>query len=365
MTGIADGISMVCSADQEASPMVHKELEDYKGVWVLAEQREGNLLDVAIELIGEGRKIADKLNTELTAILLGYQVEALADKLIKYGTDKVIYGESQLLETYTTDAYTKVLSQLIQERKPEIFLIGGTKIGRDLAPRVAARVHTCLTADCTELDVDLENRRLLKTKPAFSGNLMATIICPNHRPQMATIRPGVMEKAKYDDNRRGKIEKFVPQLKEEDIRTRVIEYIKESSLQMKLEEAKIIVAGGRGLGGPEGFKLLEKLAEKLGGVIGASRAAVEAGWISQEHQIGQTGKTVRPELYIACGISGAIQHTAGMKDSKRIVAINKDKNAPIFHIADYGIVGDVHEVIPELILALDNVEEIMEIAREQ
>lgn len=336
---------------------------EYRGVWVLAEQREGNLLSVSVELIGEGRKIADKLDTKLTAVLFGYQVDSLIDELIKYGADEVLYGDSELLKIYTTDAYTKCLCKLIEDRKPEILLIGATNIGKDLAPRVAARVHTGLTADCIELDVDIENRRLVMTKPAFGGNLMASIICPNHRPQMVTIRPGVIKRATYDDRRKGKLEKFIPEFGEDDIKAQVIEYVKEVSIKAKLEDARIIVSGGRGLGGPEGFKMLEKLAEKLGAAVGASRAAVEAGWIDQSHQVGQTGKTVRPDLYIACGISGAIQHTAGMKESKYIVAINKDKNAPIFNIADYGIVGDVHEVIPELILAVENVEGIIKMAR--
>ncbi|MCF6465145.1 electron transfer flavoprotein subunit alpha [Clostridium sp. Cult2] len=335
-------------------------IEEYGGVWVFAEQREGNLLNVSIELIGEGRKIADELGTELTAILLGENVKDLAEKLVKYGADNVLYGDSPLLKTYTTDGYTKVICDLIKARKPEIMLIGATNIGRDLGPRISSRIHTGLTADCTRLDVDLENRRLMQTRPAFGGNLMATIICPNHRPQMSTVRPGVMEKAKYDENRQGNIEIFTPDLKEENIRAKVIEFVKEKKAQVKLEEAPIIVSGGRGLGNPEGFKLIEELAEKLGGVVGASRATVDAGWIEQPHQVGQTGKTVRPGLYVACGISGAIQHLAGMQDSKFIVAINKDKDAPIFEIADYGIVGDVYEVIPELIKGLENIDEIME-----
>lgn len=335
-------------------------IDEYKGVWVFAEQREGKLLNVSIELIGEGRKIADELDTELTAILLGKDVEDLAKQLIKYGADNVLYGESELLQIYTTDGYTKVICDLIKERKPEIMLIGATNIGRDLGPRISARIHTGLTADCTRLEVDKENRRLLQTRPAFGGNLMATIICPNHRPQMSTVRPGVMEKAKYDESRLGNIEKFVPNLREEDIKAKVLEVVKEAKAQVKLEEANIIVSGGRGLGNPEGFKLIEELAEKLGAVVGASRATVDAGWIDQSHQVGQTGKTVRPTLYIACGISGAIQHLAGMQESEVIVAINKDKNAPIFKIADYGVVGDVYEVLPELIEALDNIDEILE-----
>ncbi len=336
------------------------DIDDYRGVWVFAEQREGKLLNVAIELLGEGRKIADKLNTQLTAVLLGNNVDDLAEKLVKYGADNVLYGDSKLLEVYTTDGYAKVICELIEERKPEIMLIGATNIGRDLGPRISARIHTGLTADCTRLEVDLENRRLLQTRPAFGGNLMATIICPNYRPQMSTVRPGVMEKAKYDENRQGNIEKFTPNLEEEDIKAKVVEFVKGGKAQVKLEEANIIVSGGRGLGNPEGFKLIEDLANKLGGVVGASRATVDAGWIEQSHQVGQTGKTVRPTLYIACGISGAIQHLAGMQDSKVIIAINKDKDAPIFKVADYGIVGDVYEVIPELIEGLDNIDEIME-----
>ncbi len=326
----------------------------HKGVWVFAEQREGNLLNVGLELLGEGRKIADKLGVELTAVLLGHRIEALAGRLIKYGADRVIYAEHELLATYTTDAYTGVICELINERKPEIMLLGATSTGRDLAPRISARIHTGLTADCTKLDLDLENRRLIQTLPTFGDNLMATIITPNHRPQMATVRPGVMERAPYDEKREGIIEKIKPELSQEHIRARVVKTIKGGKAQVKLEEAKIIVSGGRGVKGPEGFKLIKELAEKLGGVVGASRAAVDEGWIDKAHLVGQTGKTVRPDLYIACGISGAIQHLAGMKESKCIVAINKDKNAPIFKIADYGIVGDLYEIIPALISELDN-----------
>lgn len=338
-------------------------IDEYRGVWVFAEQRQGNLLNIAIELLGEGRKIADKLGTHLTAVILGKDIDDLAERLIKYGADKVIYADSNLLEPYTTDAFTKVMCDLIRERKPEILLIGATNIGRDLAPRISSRIHTGLTADCTRLDVDLENRRLMQTRPAFGGNLMATIITPNHRPQMATVRPGVMEKAHYDEERTGEIEKCTPKLTDDDIKAKVVEYVKGGKPVVKLEEAKIIVSGGRGLGNPEGFKLIEQLAEKLGAVVGASRATVDAGWIDQAHQVGQTGKTVRPDLYIACGISGAIQHLAGMKESKCIVAINKDKNAPIFEVADYGIVGDLYEIIPELISGLDNIDELLEISK--
>lgn len=335
-------------------------VDEYRGVWVFAEQRNGKLLSVAIELVGEGRKIANELGTELTAILLGNKVDDLADQLVKYGADKVIYADSELLNVYTTEGYSKVIFDLIKERKPEILLIGATTVGRDLGPRLSARVHTGLTADCTKLDVDKENRRLMMTRPAFGGNLMATIICPDHRPQMSTVRPGVMEKAKYVEDRKGTVEKIAPALTDADIRAKVVEAVKSEKAIVPLEEAPIIVSGGRGLGNAEGFKLIEQLANKLGGVVGASRATVDAGWIDHSHQVGQTGKTVRPNLYIACGISGAIQHLAGMQDSKCIIAINKDKDAPIFKVADYGIVGDLYDVIPQLIEALDNVDEIMD-----
>lgn len=334
-------------------------VDEYRGVWVFAEQRHNDLLNVSIELVGEGRKIADELDTELTAVLLGNKVDDLAEKLIHYGADNVLYADSELLDLYTTDGYTKIIHELIEERKPEILLIGATNIGRDLGPRLSARVHTGLTADCTRLDVDLEHRGLKQTRPAFGGNLMATIICPNHRPQMSTVRPGVMEKAKLDESRKGNIEKFTPDLKAEDIKAKVIEFVKGDKPEVKLEEAPIIVAGGRGLGDEKGFELVEQLAEKLGGVVGASRATVDSGWIDQTHQVGQTGKTVRPPLYIACGISGAIQHLAGMQEAGCIVAINKDPDAPIFKVADYGIVGDVYEILPELIESLDNIDDIM------
>jgi len=252
---------------------------------------------------------------------------------------------------------------MIKANKPEILLIGATNIGRDLGPRLSAKSHTGLTADCTKLDVDLENRRLMQTRPAFGGNLMATIICPDHRPQMSTVRPGVMEKAKYNENAKGEIIKITPKLEDKDILAKVVEVVKGGKAEVQLEESNIIVSGGRGIGNQEGVKLIEELAQKIGGVVGASRGSVDAGWIEQGHQVGQTGKTVRPTLYIACGISGAIQHLAGMQDSKTIVAINKDPDAPIFKIADYGIVGDVYEILPELIKALDNVDDIMDAFR--
>ncbi|HHY77755.1 MAG TPA: electron transfer flavoprotein subunit alpha [Clostridiales bacterium] len=325
------------------------DLSAYKGVWVFAEQRQGKLMFTSLELLGEGRKLADKLGVELSALLLGYEVDDICQELIYYGADKVIYAEHKLLQNYTTDGYTKVITDLVNERKPEIMLIGATNIGRDLAPRVAARLNTGLTADCTKLDIDEEQKILLQTRPAFGGNIMATIVTPKHRPQMATVRPGVMKKMEKDETRKGIIEKVEAQLSDEDLRVKVEQVVKSAKQTVNLVEAEYIVSGGRGLGGPEGFKLLEELANALGGVVGSSRAAVDAGWISHDHQVGQTGKTVRPKVYIACGISGAIQHLAGMQNSDCIIAINKNPDAPIFSVADYGIVGDLYKVVPMLI----------------
>ncbi|MEQ2128623.1 electron transfer flavoprotein subunit alpha/FixB family protein [Caldanaerobacter subterraneus KAk] len=323
-------------------------MSEYKDIWVFVEQREQKLMNVSLEILGEARRLADKKDVKACAVLVGYEVKGLAEELIKYGADVVYVIDHPLLKNYTTDAYTKVICDLANSLKPEVILYGATYIGRDLAPRIAARMQTGLTADCTALDID-ENGLLLQIRPAFGGNLIATIICPERRPQMATVRPGVMKKALMDEGRRGEVIEIKPVIEEKDIRTEIISIIKEARQKVNLEEADIIVSGGRGVGGPEGFKLIEELAEVLGGVVGASRAAVEAGWISSDHQVGQTGKTVRPKLYIACGISGAIQHIAGMGGAKTIVAINKNPDAPIFKIADYGIVGDLFKVIPALI----------------
>ncbi|UYO99568.1 electron transfer flavoprotein subunit alpha/FixB family protein [Oceanotoga sp. DSM 15011] len=333
----------------------------YKGVWIFAEQRERKLMPVVYELLGEARKMADKLNVEVVAVLIGDKVEHLSQDLINHGADEVLLYENKAIKNYTTEAYSKIISKMIEEKKPEIILLGATHIGRDLAPRIAARTATGLTADCTNLEIDEEDGKLLMTRPAFGGNIMATIVCPNHRPQMSTVRPGVMKKAEEDKSRSGKITKFDYALNEEEIRTKIIEIIKEAKHDVAIEEAEIIVAGGRGLAKKEGFELLEKLAKKLGGVVGASRATVDSGWISQAHQVGQTGKTVRPKLYIACGISGAIQHIAGMKDSEYIVAINKNPDAAIFKVADYGIVGDLYDIIPKIIDSIDNIDELEKI----
>ena len=323
-------------------------IADYKGVWVFAEQREGELQKVSLELLGEGRRIADELGVKLTALLLGNNIEALATTLAEHGADEVLVADDKNLEHYTTDAYTKVICDLANERKPGILFVGATFIGRDLGPRIAARLSTGLTADCTSLAVEGENGDLLATRPAFGGNLMATIACPDHRPQMATVRPGVFAKITTDPANCN-IEKVQVQLADSDVRTKVLETIKSKKDIVDIAEADFIVAGGRGVGNKENFKLLEELAVALEGTVAGSRAAVENGWIDGAYQVGQTGKTVKPQIYIACGISGAIQHVAGMQDSDLIIAVNKDDSAPIMKIADYAIVGDVAKVVPELI----------------
>ncbi|MFD3158202.1 electron transfer flavoprotein subunit alpha/FixB family protein [Haloimpatiens sp. FM7330] len=325
---------------------------DYRGVWVFAEQREGKIQKVALELLGKGRNIADKLGVKLTAVLLGDNTDAMAKELASHGADKVLVAENALLKDYTTDGYTKVICDLINERKPEILFIGASYIGRDLGPRIAARLATGLTADCTALDIDEETKDLLMTRPAFGGNLMATIVCGDHRPQMATVRPGVFERLEKDENAKCEIEKVSMNLKDSDIRTKVQEIVKLAKETVDIGEAQILVAGGRGVGNAENFKQLKDLAEAFGGEVAGSRAAVEAGWIDKDVQVGQTGKTVRPKVYIACGISGAIQHLAGMQDSDYIVAINKDADAAIMKVADLGIVGDLNKVIPEMISQL-------------
>jgi electron transfer flavoprotein alpha subunit/NAD-dependent dihydropyrimidine dehydrogenase PreA subunit len=327
-------------------------VQDYRNVWVFAEQREGVLTKVAHQLMGKARQLADILGVAAEALLLGHNVETLAQELIADGADVVYLAEDPALEHYRTDTYSKVVADLIQEKKPEIVLFGATTVGRDLAPRISQRIYTGLTADCTGLDIDTSERLLLQTRPAFGGNIMATIICPHHRPQMSTVRPGVMPAPTPDPTRQGTVERVTVDIGDEDLNIKILQVVKEARRRVNLEDAKIIVSGGRGLGGPAGFKTIEALAEALGGEVGSSRAAVDAGWIDKEHQVGQTGKTVRPELYVACGISGAIQHQAGMKESRFIVAINKDPGAPIFQIADVGIVGDLYKVIPDIIKQL-------------
>jgi len=329
-------------------------LDAYKGVWVFAEQRDCKVMNIAFELLGEGKKLATSLGVELGAVLIGDNVADKAQELFAYGADVVYLVEDSALKNYRTESYTAVMENLVKTYKPEIVLIGATNIGRDLGPRVAGRIHTGLTADCTELAIDQETRLLMQTRPAFGGNIMATILCPNTRPQMSTVRPGVMKKAIPDNNCSGKVVK-VKYDTATQVRTIVKEIVREASKVVNLEEAQVIVSGGRGVGNAEGFKVLQQLADELGGMLGASRGAVDAGWIPVNHQVGQTGKTVHPKIYVACGISGAIQHVAGMQNAACIIAINKNPNAAIFKVADYGIVGDLYQVIPMFIEAIKEI----------
>jgi len=327
-------------------------IEEYRNVWVFAEQRDGILTRVAEQLMGKARDLADAIGVKAEAVILGHQVEGLCATLIQHGADTVYLADDPQLAHYRTEPYARVLTDLIRQKKPEIVLFGASVIGRDLAPRISQRLHTGLTADCTGLDIDESERLLLQTRPAFGGNVMATIICPRHRPQMSTVRPGVMIAHPPDPARTGRIERVPVALEPQDLRVLVQQVVTGTRRRVELENARIIVSGGRGLGNPQGFQLIEELAAVMGGEVGASRAAVDAGWISQDHQVGQTGKTVHPDIYVACGISGAIQHQAGMKEAKFIVAINKDPSAPIFRLADVGIVGDLYKVIPEVIKEL-------------
>ena len=324
-------------------------MSDARNVWVFIEVVRGKIKGVSLELLGQGRKMADDLGEKLVAIIPGNEIEDFAKMAIHYGADEAIVVDQKELKDYSTDGYTKAMCTLIKKYNPAVLLIGATNNGRDLGPRVSSRMQTGLTADCTELGVDSETRLVKWTRPAFGGNLMATILCPDHRPQIGTVRPGVFKKPEEDTGRKGEIIHETVEFGSDEIRTRIVEVITEAGgADVNLEEAEIIVSGGRGVGGPEGFEVLKELADEIGAQIGASRAAVDSGWISSLHQVGQTGKSVGPKIYIACGISGAIQHVAGMSSSDVIIAINKDPDAPIFNIADYGIVGDLFEIIPEL-----------------
>lgn len=325
------------------------DISQYHDVWVFAEQREGVIQPVVYELLGEGKKLAEEIGCKLCAVLCGDGVKDLAKELFAYGADKVYVADHKELAAYRTDAYTKVIFEAITEYKPEIVLLGATHIGRDLGPCLAVRANTGLTADCTKLEIDPEDKKIKQTRPAFGGNLMATIVCPKHRPQMSTVRPGVMEKSEYQAGKDGELITLDVTFAEGDIRTRILEVVKKVGETISLTDAEVIVTGGMGLGNAEGFELLKQLADKLGGTVAASRAAVDAGWIDHAYQVGQTGTTVKPRIYIACGVSGAIQHVAGMQDSEQIIAINKSESAPIFEVADYGIVGDLYKVIPLLI----------------
>lgn len=326
-----------------------------KDIYVIVEQVDGIIQKVGIELIGIANKLAKDLNQKVVAVMLGHNISDLTNTLIKHGADKVIYVDDPILDIYVTEPYTKALFEIIEDKEPEIVLFGATSIGRDLAPRVSARVHTGLTADCTKLEIDPETKLLLMTRPAFGGNIMATIVCENYRPQMATVRPGVMEALPKDDARSGEIENFKVQFKPEDMNIKIREVVKSTNTKVDITEANILVSGGRGIGNQESFDVLKELANELGGLVSSSRANVDAGWIGKERQVGQTGKTVRPNLYMACGISGAIQHLAGMEESECIIAINNNPDAPIFDVADLGVVGDLHKILPILIDKIKNI----------
>ena len=319
----------------------------YKNVYVFVEQREGVIQNVGLELLGKARELADALNEKVYAMLLGHDLTTQAQECIAYGADTVLRVDAPELATYVTEPYAQAIYQIIRDNKPSIVLIGATTIGRDLGPRLSARVETGLTADCTGLEIS-EDRDLLMTRPAFGGNLMATIICKEHRPQMSTVRPGVMRMGQRDDNRKGTIEDVKINFDKSKFRVRVIETVKESKNLIDITEAKVLISGGRGVGNAEGFDMLRAMANTIGAEVSASRAMVDAGVLGHERQVGQTGKTVRPDLYFAMGISGAIQHLAGMEESEYIIAINKDKFAPIFNVADLGIVGDVRKIVPLL-----------------
>ena len=333
-------------------------LADYKDVYVFAEQRDGKIQNVALELLGKARELADANNEKVVAMLLGKNIKEQAQTLIAAGADKVIVCDHDLLETYLTEPYTQAITQIINEQRPSIMLIGATTIGRDLGPRVSARNVTGLTADATKLEIsDDEAHEFRMTRPAFGGNLMATILCKNNRPQMSTVRPGVMQKLTPDASRKGEIVDYTVNFDEKKIaRVKIVKTVKEEKVITDISQAKVLVSGGRGVANKEGFDKLEALAKELGGEVSSSRAMVDAGVMDASRQVGQTGKTVRPALYMACGISGAIQHLAGMEESDLIIAINKDKFAPIFSVADLGIVGDLHKIVPMLTERLKNMQ---------
>ncbi len=338
-------------------------LEEYKGVYVFAQQVDNELSSIAFELIGKGKDLAADLGTEVTAVLIGSDVKGLADELAAYGADKVIVVDDPELKDYRTEPYTYALASVIDTYKPEIVLVGATAIGRDLGPKVSARVKTGLTADCTVLEIgdfplnplpnqEQKHNQLLMTRPAFGGNTIATIACPNTRPQMATVRPGVMQKREKIEGAKAVVEEFNPGFTPNNQYVEILKVVKAVNDVADIMDAKILVSGGRGVGSAENFKLLEDLAEVLGGTVSCSRAVVDSGWKPRDLQVGQTGKTVRPNVYFAIGISGAIQHVAGMEESDIIIAINKDETAPIFDVADYGLVGDLNKILPQLTASL-------------
>jgi len=324
-------------------------LSDYKGVLVYIEQRNQEIQKVSIELLGKGKEIADKLGEQLSAVIIGYDVKNLAKELIYYGAEKVIVVDDKMLENFVTEPYTKAFTAVINEEKPDVVLVGATSIGRDLAPRVSARIHTGLTADCTALDIELQTKHLLMTRPAFGGNIMATIICPDHKPQMSTVRPGVMIKPNRDVSKTGEIVQFDARLVPTDLNVEILEIVKEDKKKVNIEDAKVLISAGRGMGSKENMVHLYELAEEFKGEVSGSRAVIDSGWLDKERQVGQTGRTVRPDLYFACGISGAIQHVAGMEESDLIIAINKNPDATIFEVSNLGIVGDASKIIPLVI----------------
>ncbi len=327
-------------------------LSEYSGIYVFIEQRQGTIQNVALELLGQARKLADETNTKVHAMLLGHQISNKAQSLIAYGADEVIVVDAPELKEYTTEPYTQGICQIIEDRKPESMLIGATTIGRDLGPRVSARMKTGLTADCTKIEVG-KDKELLMTRPAFGGNLMATIVCKNHRPQMGTVRPGVLFAMDPDKKRTGEVVNFQVKFNAEKFKVKLLETVEEDAGLIDITEAKILISAGRGIGNKEGIAAVGKLAKVLNAEVSASRAMVDAGYIGHERQVGQTGKTVRPDLYFAFGISGAIQHIAGMEESDLVIAVNKDKSAPIFQVADLGIVGDARQIINKLTARLD------------
>ena len=329
------------------------DLAEYKGVYVIAEEFEGKLRNVTLELLGQGKQLAEGIGDEVGAVLIGHNVKPLAQELIAHGAHKVYVYDDPKFEHYNTTAFTRALVHFFNEVKPNVYLVGATNIGRDLGPRVANALQTGLTADCTNLFVDDDGKTIVWTRPALGGNIMAEIVCRNNRPQMGTVRPNVFKKPEADPNATGEVIDMHVDLTEADFLTKFVELIKVGGNGIKIEEADIIVAGGRGMNGNEAFTgMLKELADVLGGAVGASRAAVDAGWIDALHQVGQTGKTVGPKIYIAAGISGAIQHLAGMSGSDCVIAIKKDEDAPIFKVADYGIVGDAFEIVPKLTAAI-------------
>lgn len=358
----------LCGACIDACPMeaITLEREEYidkvdkslfKGVWVIAEHFKGEIHNVVYQLLGKGRELSDKLGTTLTVVLLGDDFDKVLEDFGEYGVDEVIYIKSSILKNYYSDLYVDTLSEIIEKYKPEIILIGATPTGRDFAPRIAKKLNAGLTADCTGLEIEEESKNLLQTRPTFGGNIMATIRTPTSRPQMATVRPGIFKKRKTP-KRKPKIVTVRKDFVEKDSVTKILKIIDKQKEKINLEDAEIIVAGGRGVGSKENFKIIEELADVLGAELGGSRVTIELNWLDQDRQVGQTGKTVRPKLYIACGISGAIQHLVGMENSEIIVAINKDPHAPIFNVAHYGIVGDLHKVIPVLIDEIKKVKQM-------